>query len=357
MRGRGLCRLAASVVLLGVGAVGCDAILGIGDPSLIPDASPVASSTLSSTSSSETSSTSSSTSARSATASDATADGSTGVDGSATHDVGGDDAPADGADASAVDQTSTPTTGDGGLEATLDATGDGDLDAPSGAAIDSSAEAGCEAGAQRCDGPSRETCESNGAWGSATIEAGVCGAACEPGTYQCGVAEIGQVCNAVGSWISNGSADVCECSTPGRFTSVSDALVLDTSTGVMWDRTMRAADTWINASSICAGAGLELPTLSQWQGVIISSQSAQTCNPAEINPAPFDQAAMPTTLADLDCADSICNLWSSQEEGGFPGYVFVFQLFQPNVPTGTWVSGSSDDSDTGIDHPYRCVAP
>jgi hypothetical protein len=144
---------------------------------------------------------------------------------------------------------------------------------------------------------------------------------------------------------------------PGRFTAVSTSLALDTTTGLTWDRSMRAADTWTNASTICNNAGMRLPALSEWTAVALLSATAATSdgsNGCQFNPAPFDQAAMPTSSADMAFSGTISDLWTDQPEGGFPGYVFVMQFFGPSN-TGAWSTGSSDDATTGIAHPYRCV--
>jgi hypothetical protein len=263
-------------------------------------------------------------------------------------------------------------------------------DAPSAQEPDASThDAGCATGATRCQGAAQETCGSDGTWSSGTVTSGQCGAQCTPGStpacngavpqtcsasgvlttgtvtsgqcgaqctpaqFQCGTSEIGQVCGTLGTWISNGSSDLCTCYVPGRFTAVPTNLAKDSTTGLSWDRTMRAADTWTNASNICNNAGLRLPTLAEWQAVALLSSTEGT-GMCSTNPAPFDQAAMPTSASELGCSGSLCDDWTGTPEPGFTGYVYVMQFFAPSSP-GNWSVGSSDDATTGISHPYRCV--
>jgi hypothetical protein len=263
-------------------------------------------------------------------------------------------------------------------------------DAPSAQEPDAAThDAGCATGDTRCQGAAQETCGPGGTWSSGTVTSGQCGAQCTPGStpacsgavpqtcsatgvlttgtvtsgqcgaqctpgqFQCGTSEIGQVCGTLGTWISNGSSDLCTCYVPGRFTAVPTNLAKDSTTGLSWDRTMRAADTWTNASNICNNAGLRLPTLAEWQAVALLSSTAGT-GMCSTNPAPFDQAAMPTSASELGCSGSLCDDWTGTPEPGFTGYVYVMQFFAPSSP-GNWSVGSSDDATTGISHPYRCV--
>jgi hypothetical protein len=204
-----------------------------------------------------------------------------------------------------------------------------------------------------CNGAVPQTCSTSGVLTTGAVTSGQCGAQCTPGQFQCGTSEIGQVCGTLGTWISNGSSDLCTCYVPGRFTAVPTNLALDSTTGLSWDRTMRAADTWTNASNICNNAGLRLPTLAEWQAVALLSSTEGT-GMCSTNPAPFDQAAMPTSASELGCSGSLCDDWTGTPEPGFTGYVYVMQFFAPSSP-GNWSVGSSDDATTGISHPYRCV--
>jgi hypothetical protein len=144
---------------------------------------------------------------------------------------------------------------------------------------------------------------------------------------------------------------------PGRFTAATSTLALDTTTGLTWDRSMRSADTWTSASAICNAAGMRLPTRTEWSAVALLSPTAGTSdgpNACQLNPAPFDQAAMPTLMSELGCSGSLCDIWTGEPEPGFVGYVYVMQFFAPSIG-GAWGTGASDDATTGISHPYRCV--
>jgi hypothetical protein len=227
-------------------------------------------------------------------------------------------------------------------------------DADSSPPADAKAEAGCASGTTRCMGTLQQSCNGDGTWTAGTIVPNKCGAQCTPNTFQCGESAIGQVCSATGYWISNGSGDLCACYVPGRFIAVAGNLVEDTTTGLKWDRSTRAPDTWTNASATCNAAGLRLPTMSEWSSVIILNPDAGAGG-CSVDPTPFDQAAMPTTTGDLACSTgsvTACNVWSSQAESGNIGYVLVGVI---QGSAGDWRFLQSDDRTTGITVPFRCV--
>jgi hypothetical protein len=229
-------------------------------------------------------------------------------------------------------------------------------DSSSAADADASmAEAGCAPGTTRCVGTLQQSCNgADGTWTAGTIVPNSCGAQCTPNRFQCGESAIGQVCSASGYWISNGSGDLCTCDVPGRFLAVAGNLAEDTTTGLKWDRSTRSPDTWTNASATCNAAGLRLPTMYEWSTVVILNPDAGNGGCA-VNPTPFDQAAMPTTSADLACnteTETTCSAWSSDAEAGNLGYVLV-ALFQGSPMS--WQFTQSDDRTTGINLPFRCV--
>jgi hypothetical protein len=204
-------------------------------------------------------------------------------------------------------------------------------------------------------GNATEACSTTGVWGSPTactnqacLTTGLCGGSCTPNTFECS-SLIGLVCSTTGQWVSNGSTDACLCSAAaGRFTKAGTGLVLDTSTGLTWDMNMHSAATWTAASGICGNEGMRLPTFGEWTGVLLLS----TCLYG--TPAPFDQAAMPTTNGDLGLG-TVYALWTGTVEPGYGGDdVFVLGLASPTSAGQQWATFNTD-STTMNSYPYRCV--
>ncbi len=227
--------------------------------------------------------------------------------------------------------------------------GSGGMSAGSGGTSGGSgASDGCTVMAKRCSGNGYETCDGSQTWGRPVActggycnGEGVCGS-CPSDTYRCSD-EVGQVCDDNGNWTSNGSSILCTCSAPGRFTRAGQNLVLDTTTQLTWDSAMRALDTWTNASSICSSAGMRLPTYKEWTNVMLLGTACPMGTP-------FDQAAMPTSNADIGSGNPY-NLWTGDPETGFPGDIVVVLLMWSS---GTWTIDATDDPTTAK-HNYRCV--
>jgi hypothetical protein len=214
----------------------------------------------------------------------------------------------------------------------------------------------CSPSSTRCNRATPQTCNTAGIWVDGQVTQGMCGAVCTQGALRC-TTGIGQLCGGLGTWDSNGSAVPCKCYVPGRFTSVGAGLVLDSTTGLTWDVSMRMPTDWPAASTKCRNEGMRLPTQPEWQSVILLDQSnngTPTCMRLEI---PFDAAAMPTTTADFAAGGSAnYKLWTASPEPGFPSNVVVQILTVGGSPP-QWALPLSDDlaTSTTISHPYRCV--
>jgi hypothetical protein len=127
--------------------------------------------------------------------------------------------------------------------------------------------------------------------------------------------------------------------------------VLDTKTGITWDINMHPLANWGEASTTCANAGMRLPTIDEWSGVIQLGGVTNCQSPS----APFDQSAMPTTPADMGGTSSstVFVLWTGTvEDGTFGGNVYVMAILQPSA--GRWGTNSSDEPVTAK-LAYRCV--
>ncbi len=154
------------------------------------------------------------------------------------------------------------------------------------------------------------------------------------------------MCSATGTWVPTGATNPCSCNVPNRFVKQSATLVLDTVTNLTWDINMRAAVNWPTAVNTCTSAGMSVPTLAQWQGVMQLAQGTTTCNSGT---PPFDQAAMPTTAADIQGG----RLWVGTVEQNQPGeaYSFVANL---SSDSSTWQVQLGDTHSADL-LPYRCV--
>ena len=212
----------------------------------------------------------------------------------------------------------------------------------------------CTPMSKRCSNNAVQTCNAAGTmWGAGVAcknqacVTDACTGVCTPGTYRC-TNNIGQRCGSMGNYVSNGSTNTCNCYVPGRFVSAGTNLVKDTTTGLVWESAMRNPATYPTASTTCDGIGMRLPTYAEWQSVLLLSiQNTTNCS---LGAVPFDQAAMPTSTAELG-GTSVANLWTGDAEPGFPGYVYVVFLGVSGNQWGT----SKTDAATTTKIPYRCV--
>ncbi len=212
----------------------------------------------------------------------------------------------------------------------------------------------CANGSKHCSGNSTQTC-SSGAWGtlaacsnSACSEGNGCIGSCTPNTFKCD--GLANVCSATGTWVPTGATNPCSCNVPNRFVKQSATLVLDTKTNLTWDINMRAAANWPTAVNTCTTAGMSVPTLAQWQGVMQLMQGTTTCNSGT---PPFDQAAMPTTAAEIKGAGSSNQLWVGTVEQNMPGEAYSF-IASLSFSGSAWTADLYDTHSSDLLH-YRCV--
>jgi hypothetical protein len=101
---------------------------------------------------------------------------------------------------------------------------------------------------------------------------------------------------------------------------------------------------------------MNLPTRAQWQGVLLLDGAGDGYN-CKGSAAPFDQAAMPTSAADMNGSYGGPQFWTSEPETGFPGFAFTLQVYLTQQPPNYgWGYGYGDGA-TGDStaFPYRCV--
>ncbi len=135
---------------------------------------------------------------------------------------------------------------------------------------------------------------------NACTGAGVCSGTCKPGTFAC---RTGQYeCDATGTMSPSGTG-ICDpaCTVTGRFIRVpATNTVRDTTTGLVWERDMRAALGWTDAKAACAAAGFRLPTRSEALGA---------AGPLGCGNDAMDSVALPI-------ASDASYLWTSEASSG-----------------------------------------
>jgi hypothetical protein len=161
------------------------------------------------------------------------------------------------------------------------------------------------------------------------------------------------------------------CYTPGRFAQVDANQVRDTTTGLVWEVAMRAPAFWAEAAATCEHAGMRLPSFSEWVAVMPVAQvnsalkdgsgGTPTCSPPlGMYVAPFDQAAMPTTIEDLGgVGGGFAGLWTKDAD---PSRTASEARFTVDL---SWGGGDPWDVAQGSEAPmestgetgnaYRCV--
>jgi len=211
-----------------------------------------------------------------------------------------------------------------------------------------------ECRADRCTASdTAQKCE-DGKWllaekcpGGSCYDSGTCGV-CAKDTFSC-PNQVGLLCSASGQWLSNGSSDACHCTAPGaRFLRVGAKRVRDTKTSLTWESVMRPPAAWADAGSRCNNAGMRLPTMAEWRGLIIPTKEARCLPGLAQSLSPFDDAAFPGVVANHTV------VWTGTTENGFAGNVSVVHLAF-DFKSG-WAALESDDvTKSTILHPYRCV--
>jgi hypothetical protein len=211
-------------------------------------------------------------------------------------------------------------------------------------------------GPTQCASTKLQTCQSDGTWDAGTVAAGQCGAECAPTAMRCSL-DVGQACSSGGSWVSNGSSTPCKCYVADRFKTAGTNLTLDTTTGLIWEATLRPAAQWTAASTACASVGMRLPSFAEWKEVMIPTANSATCQFGAHTP--FDGAAMPTTFQELGISQGSGNVqfWTKDPHPSFPGYLVVskwYNYFPSGSSNLSWFSEYWDDLGT-FTHVYRCV--